>query len=70
MSDLFLFVIGTIVTAMVGSAVALLFYGAAKEPRGGPFRAETTDHQPYPTARRRAPSSRSHRAQRSWTRSF
>ena len=70
MSDLFLFVIGTIVTAMVGASIVLLFYGAAKEPRGRGFRLENSEVEPAPTVRRRGPSARSHRAQRAWTRSF
>lgn len=38
MSDVFLFLIGTLVTLIVSAAVALLMWGAAREPRAGEAR--------------------------------
>lgn len=34
MSDLFIFLVGCVVSLLVASAIGLLLYGAAREPRG------------------------------------
>lgn len=54
MSDVIIFGVGTLVSLMVAGAVALLLWGAAREPRGN-LLPDQDSSQPAPSAPARAP---------------
>ena len=56
MSDLFIFFVGCVVTVMVASAVGLLLWGAAREPRETPVPGKQTPRKATSTAPERGAS--------------